>query len=121
MKMYCELIVWYVLPAIRSAIAVSMIKDYKLRQTEVAKKLGVTDAAVSQYLSLKRAKITIRDPKILKQVKVSTKRIINGNDNVIFQETCRLCEILKNSKLMSELYKTYSDGNIPDNIACLNK
>ena len=116
MKMPCELIVWYMLPAIRSAIAESMIKDYKLKQTEVAQRLGVTDAAISQYLSSKRGKIVIKDPKIKKYIKESTKRIINGKQNDIFVETCKICDILKNTKLLAELYKEYGDGITPKNI-----
>jgi predicted transcriptional regulator len=116
MKMPCELIVWYMLPAIRSAIAESMIKDYKLKQTEVAQKLGMTDAAISQYLSSKRGKVVLKDPKVKKFIKDSTKRIINGNQNDIFVETCKICDLLKNTKLLDELYKEYGDGKAPKNI-----
>ncbi len=119
MKMPCELIVWYILPAIRSSIAESMIKDYNLRQTEVAQKLGITDAAVSQYLSSKRAKIEIKDPKIRKQIKETTKRIVNGGEDNIIIETCKLCDLLKNSKLLANLYKEYGDGKVPPNISNL--
>jgi len=116
MKMPCELIVWYMLPAIRSAIAESMIKDYKLKQTEVAQKLGVTDAAVSQYLSSKRGKIVLKDPKVKKFIKESTKRILKGEQNDIFVETCKICDLLKNSKLLLDLYKEYGDGIAPKNV-----
>ena len=116
MKMPCELIVWYMLPAIRSAIAESMVKDYKLKQTEVAQKLGVTDAAVSQYLSSKRGKIVLKDPKVKKFIKESTKRIINGKQENIFIETCKICDLLKNTKLLPDLYKEYGDGIAPKNL-----
>ncbi len=115
MKMPCELIVWYILPAIRSAIAESMINDHNLRQTEVARKLGVTDAAVSQYLSSKRGKTVIKDPKILKQIKESAKRIAKGEEDKILLETCRLCDLIKNSKILLDLYKEHGGGKIPPN------
>ncbi|MBA3044390.1 helix-turn-helix domain-containing protein, partial [archaeon] len=50
MKMPCEVIIWYILPGIRREITKSLLKN-GLSQREVAKKLGITDAAVSQYLS----------------------------------------------------------------------
>ncbi|MCK5560822.1 MAG: helix-turn-helix domain-containing protein [Thermoplasmata archaeon] len=119
MKMPCELIVWYILPAIRSAIAENMVKEHNLKQTEVAKKLGITDAAVSQYLSSKRAKIVLKDPKIRKQIKESTRRIVNGDEGKVIIETCRLCDLLKKTKLLPNLYKEYGDGKNPSNLANL--
>jgi predicted transcriptional regulator len=51
----CEIIGKYVLPIFRSMLAKELVQNYKLSQTETAKKLGTTQAAVSQYLSSKRA------------------------------------------------------------------
>ena len=51
----CEIIGKYVLPIFRSMLAKELVQKYKFSQTETAKKLGTTQAAVSQYLSSKRA------------------------------------------------------------------
>ena len=51
----CEIIGKYVLPIFRSMLAKELVQKYRLSQTEAAKKLGTTQAAVSQYLSSKRA------------------------------------------------------------------
>ena len=51
----CEIIGKYVLPIFRSMLAKELVQKYHLSQTEAAKKLGTTQAAVSQYLSSKRA------------------------------------------------------------------
>jgi predicted transcriptional regulator len=51
----CEIIGKYVLPIFRSMLAKELVQNYHLSQTEAAKKLGTTQAAVSQYLSSKRA------------------------------------------------------------------
>jgi predicted transcriptional regulator len=51
----CEVIGKYVLPVFRSMLAKELVQKYRLSQTEAAKKLGTTQAAVSQYLSSKRA------------------------------------------------------------------
>ena len=50
-----EVEVFYVLPAIRRALAKAMIVQ-GLSQREVAKRLGLTEGAVSQYMHGKRAK-----------------------------------------------------------------
>jgi len=48
---------WNGLPVIRREIAESMINKFGLSQKEAALKLGVTPAAVCQYISKKRGKI----------------------------------------------------------------
>lgn len=55
MKTPCELVVKAVLPTIRASIAEELIKKHGMTQKEAAKILGLTTAAVSQYLSEKRA------------------------------------------------------------------
>jgi len=93
----CEYIMWNGLPVIRKEIAVSMINDYGLNQKETAEKLGITPAAVCQYLSKKRGSPHIFNEIILSEIKLSAKNIIdNGNGNII-PETCRICKLVKNS------------------------
>ncbi len=51
----CEMIGKYVLPIYRSLLARELVKKYNFSQTQAAKRLGTTQAAISQYLSSKRA------------------------------------------------------------------
>ena len=55
MEPQCEIVGKYVLPIFRSMLAKELVQKYHLSQTEAAKKLGTSQAAVSQYLSSKRA------------------------------------------------------------------
>jgi predicted transcriptional regulator len=50
----CEFSVKYLFPILRSEVSRSLIKKFKLTQMEVANRLGITQAAVSQYLNEKR-------------------------------------------------------------------
>ena len=93
----CEYIVWHELPVIRKEIAESMINDYGLNQRQAAKKLGISPAAISQYLSGKRAKTNISDRELHTEISISAKRIIKKGEEALVLETCRLCKIL-NSK-----------------------
>ena len=111
MKMPCEVIMWYILPGIRREITKSLLKN-GLSQREVAKKLGITDAAVSQYLSEKRGRVEIKDKKILAEIKNSAKRIVAGDRTMMIEETCRICNLIKSSKTMPRIYKMHYDKSI---------
>ena len=90
----CEYMMWNGLPAIRKEIAESMISDFGLNQKQAAQKLGVTPAAVCQYLSKKRGKIKIVDESVLIEINRSAERIIQQGDGAVVSETCRICKIL---------------------------
>ena len=50
-----EIEVWYIIPAIRRELTLAM-KNNGIKQTDIAKKLGITKSAVNQYIHLKRGK-----------------------------------------------------------------
>ena len=91
----CEYMMWNGLPVIRKEIAESMIHDFGLSQKETAKRLGITPAAVCQYVSRKRGRINIVDELILKEIKTSAQSIIDNGGGSIISETCRICKILR--------------------------
>ena len=68
-----EVEVFYILPAIRRELSLALKQTGK-SQKEIAKLLGVTDAAVSQYLNAKRA--SVQFPQELKdQIKLAAPKI----------------------------------------------
>ena len=85
---------WNGLPVIRKEIAESMIHNFGLNQKQTAEKLGVTPAAVCQYLSKKRGKIEIEDKSVLVEIERSAERIIQQGDEAVVSETCRICKML---------------------------
>ena len=92
----CEEMKWEGLPIIRKEIVKCMINDFGLNQKEAADKLNLTPAAVCQYLSRKRGKISITEEEILKEINFSAEKIIEHGDTVVTQEICRLCKIMRN-------------------------
>ncbi|MEM2911675.1 MAG: XRE family transcriptional regulator [Candidatus Bathyarchaeia archaeon] len=54
MSLKCESVGHLVVPLIKAYIAKELIDNYHFTQVEVAEKLGITQAAVSQYLHQKR-------------------------------------------------------------------
>jgi predicted transcriptional regulator len=88
---------WSGLPVIRKEIAESMINDFGLSQKQAAEKLGITPAAVCQYISKKRGRIEISDQNVLEQIKSSASNIIDDSGATVLTETCRICKLLRAS------------------------
>lgn len=89
----CEYILWNGLPVIRKEIAESMISNFGLNQKEAAEKLGMTPAAVCQYLSKKRGNTAIKNEELLKEITLSAERIISQDEVDVIEETCRICKL----------------------------
>ena len=77
-----EIEVWYVLPVIRKELAKELI-NYGLTQKQIAEKMNITEAAVSQYINEKRASLIVLDSEIKKAIEISAKNIAKNNSNII--------------------------------------
>ncbi len=100
MKPICEIVVEQVLPTIRVMVVKDLIKRYKLSQVDVAKKLGITQPAVSQYVSDLRGKREME--KILlkamgKDIKKLADDIANGKlkQADVIKQYCGICKMVK--------------------------
>jgi len=102
-KIPCEQIVWTLLPAIRKEMAISLIKQHKMTQKEAAKKIGVSEAAVSRYISGKRGGLDISTDTIQKEIDKSTKQIIKGDEKTVITETCQVCKLLQKNNILEKL------------------
>jgi predicted transcriptional regulator len=91
----CEYVMWNGLPVIRKEIAESLITNFGLNQKDAAEKLGITPAAVCQYLSHKRGNKTIDDQELIKEITLSAERILNSPNENVIEETCRICRIFR--------------------------
>jgi len=105
MKTPCEFIIWYVLPALRKQLAQTLIREYGMNQAEVAKRMGVSEAAISQYLSSKRAKMEIDDQGIHASVKTWAKRMLDDDSINMATVTCSLCDDVRKAGILDEMYQ----------------
>lgn len=67
----CEIISWHVLPAVRREIAIYLAKEKGLSRKLIAEKLGITEAAVCQYIKSKRGnnyKFREKDKRKIKEI-----------------------------------------------------
>jgi len=94
-----EVEVWYVIPSLRRELTKSLV-ELGLTQKEIAKKLQLTEPAVSQYLKGKRGKDIKFTPAVLKQIKISANRIKNSTSkSVTSKEIFRLTSYIRKTCL----------------------
>ena len=79
-----EIEVWYILPAIRRELAIAM-KELNLEQKNIAEILGISPAAISNYIREKRAKWIKFDKEVKEQISKAAKEIIKDKKQVIPQ------------------------------------
>ena len=92
----CETVMKESLPILRSLIVKDLIEKYGFSQVEVANKLGMTQAAISQYVSSKRG--IKKSAKIEKSSKLKTmarqiSKDIAENNRSDFDVTTLLCKL----------------------------
>jgi len=94
----CELVVRYILPTLRSLIAKELIEKYGFSQVEAAKKLGTTQAAISQYLCSKRGERCLKQMESMRDVKTAVAQMAEGialgkmsttDAMLLFCDTCK--------------------------------
>jgi len=96
-KVPCECMIWNGLPVIKKEISKCIISKFGLTQRKTAKLLGVTPASICQYMSNKRGRIEILDKKIIIEINISAKRIIQDGESAVIPEICRICKIIRSN------------------------
>ena len=106
-----ELEVWYLIPAIRKELAKVFISDYGLSQRKAAECLGITEAAISQYLKSKRGNEIKFSDEALSEIKRSARDVVERKDDIT-EKIYHLCVLLRKSKAMCAIHRL-QDKRIP--------
>ncbi|MBS3125506.1 helix-turn-helix domain-containing protein [Candidatus Woesearchaeota archaeon] len=104
-----EIEVFYVLPALRKELAVCM-KSAGKSQKDIAQLLGVTQAAVSQYMSAKRASLVNLSAKLKIAVAVSAMNV--SDEPSMLRETQKLLQLARDEKMICRLHADF--GEVPN-------
>ena len=102
-----EIEVWYIIPAIRKELAKLLTKKYELSYEKAGNALGISKAAVSQYLSNKRANKVCLDAKTKREVKKSA-ALIFENPKVAMVEMQRILKFMKDNHCSCNVCKQYN-------------
>ena len=108
MKPFCETMVHYIIPSIRALVARDLIEIYKMTQQEAAKRLGMTQPAVSQYkkhIRGNRARMLEKDSNI--NVKISELSRSLAKNEISYQEArgeiCNICQYIRKNNLIEKI------------------
>ena len=104
-----EIEVWYIIPCIRKEIARLLTSKYDFSYEAAGNALGISKAAVSQYLSDKRANKIKLSEDVMKEVEKSSE-IINGNRKGALIEIQRILKFMKENKQSCEACHKYNKG-----------
>jgi predicted transcriptional regulator len=100
-----EVIVWYVLPAIRRELTNALIYEHKMPQKEIAQKFGLTEPAISQYKKGARGDIEFNTD-ILGKIKLAASKIAE-EDASAPHEVQRILKFIQQSGSLCDLHKKY--------------
>jgi uncharacterized protein len=99
----------YIIPALRKEISKRLIEKESFSYEKVGKLLGISKAAVSQYINGKRA-AKIKLPKELnKQLEISSKKIALGKACAI-EEISSILEYIRKKKIPCEICSPMREG-----------
>jgi len=103
-----EIEVWYIIPTIRREIARNLVKKGMIME-KAGEILGVTKAAISQYLSKKRADRVKLTGRIKKEIKNSADIIEKDNKKAV-SEIMRILALMRKDKCECYICKKYNKG-----------
>jgi predicted transcriptional regulator len=88
--MHCDLMVRRLLPSMRAEMVYRCVNEQGVSQSEVAKRLGISRAAISQYLSRKRGGAEIEMTTELNAVIDRwVLAVISGESTITLCDVCR--------------------------------
>ncbi|MEM3506895.1 MAG: winged helix-turn-helix transcriptional regulator [Candidatus Bathyarchaeia archaeon] len=114
MLLPCEIATKSVIPSIRRSLVKILYKEFRLKQVEIAKILGITQSAVNHYLKeIRGVKINLEEIEELKNdLESFAKKLLDGKLKASEQiiQYCRLCSKIRAKGLMCKLHKAYDQA-----------
>jgi predicted transcriptional regulator len=104
MKPPCEIVVWYVIPAIRSELAKELL-NLGMKQKDVSELMDITQPAVSQYITDKRGSgITLED-NVRQMIKDFAFELSTGESSKadLIPRTCSICKNVSPADVVQQL------------------
>ena len=104
MKPPCEIVVWYVIPAIRSELAKELL-NLGMKQKDVSELMDITQPAVSQYITDKRGSGIKLDEDFRAMIQTFANELSEGKATKVdlIPRTCKICHNVKITDVLEQL------------------
>jgi len=118
MKPPCMVVVQHILPALRLEITQELVEKYGMKRSDAAAKMGITPAAVTQYLSRARggSATTLLEGsgKVMEIVDELSRDIAAGESplDILLLKLCRACAAARSEGLICQLHRESMPGLI---------
>ena len=90
----CEIAVWHILPTIRSEVTKELVK-LGLSQTAISERLGITQPAVSHYVTSKRGTNVTFNSDVRMLIVSLAEDVAAGKDINMNVRMCEICTHIK--------------------------
>ena len=110
MKPPCEIVVWYVIPAIRSELAKELL-NLGMKQKDVSELMDITQPAVSQYITDKRGSGIKLNDDVRKMIQNFALELSEGKATKaeLIGRTCAICKHVETVDVLKQLNIDKSD------------
>jgi predicted transcriptional regulator len=108
-----EIETWYIIPALRRDISKCLANEFKVSYEKIGMTLGVSKAAISQYMKGKRASKIKLPVEISSQLMKSCKLMID-NKSTSPVEINRLLKFIRDKNLRCEICGQLKEGLLDD-------
>jgi len=107
-----EIEVRYIIPAIRGKLAHVLVEERGVSQKQAAKILGLTEAAISQYINGKRGTEVMFSESVVDEIRKSADRVINlkSNKGEMVAEIYRISHLTNVKHIMCDMHRKQSKG-----------
>ena len=102
-----EIEVWYIIPAIRKELAKILVKKHNQTYQKVGDMLGISKAAISQYLSNKRANKIKFPSQLQKEIEKSANIILKDGKKSV-REIQKILKTVRLKKFTCDLCEKYN-------------
>jgi predicted transcriptional regulator len=106
-----EVEVFYLLPAIRRDIAISL-KESGKDQKQIAKLLGISEPSVSHYFNSKRATEVEFAEAVKNEIKKASKKINSSQD--VVKETQKILKLISSEKEICRVCHEVNKESVPE-------